>query len=169
MTMKSILQSLFILSLLLTVLSGSGSLTAQRASVSQVLTLRVDEMNALALNRATIRLVIDRALPGSGDTLSVVITDGVLAWTTNGENKKITISSSRQNSRFQLKVSAFNITSDETVAADEAPVSNTGNYDLLFKVGRSSGRCSLRIKASAELAASVGVESHTLTYTITGN
>ncbi len=154
--------------ILSTLLFGSSTL-AQQANTQQTITLRVEEINKVSVNIPTLQLTISQAQANSGDTISVVNTDGLLSWATNGDNKKLTVTSDRQSSRFLLKMEAQNITNNAGTATPEIVLVDNQPHDLVVGVSKKTGRCTLRVTASTTLGAGVGTESYILTYTITNS
>lgn len=142
---------------------------AQQISTQQTITLRVEEMNKVSINLPTIQLIISQSQGNSTDTISVVNTDGLLSWATNGDNKKITVTSDRPSSRFILKLAAQNTSTDAGTAMPEVFLNDNQPHDLVVGVSKTSGRCYLRVTGSTTLNAGVGTESYILTYTITNS
>jgi hypothetical protein len=150
---------------------------AQQATTQQSITLRVEEINKVSINLPTIQLIISQAQGNSGsqaqgnsgDTVSVVNTDGLLSWATNGDNKKITVTSDRPSSRFILKLAAQNTSTNAGTAMPEVFLNDNQPHDLVVGVSKTSGRCYLRVTGSTTLNAGVGTESYILTYTITNS
>jgi hypothetical protein len=146
----------------------SVSLQAQQATTQQTVTLRVEEINRVSINLPTLQLTISQS-GATGDTISASNTDGVLSWASNGDNKKLTVTSDRPSSRFMLSLAAQNVTGSAGTATPEFLLNDNQPHDLVVGVSKSSGRCFLRVTASTTLGAGVGTESYVLTYTITNS
>ncbi len=142
---------------------------AQQATAQQTISLRIEEINRVSINLPTLQLIISQAQGNSGDTVSVVNTDGLLTWATNGDNKKITVTSDRPSTRFILKLAAQNTSTNAGTAMPEVLLYDNQPHDLVVGVSKTSGQCYLRVTGSATLSAGVGTESYILTYTITNS
>lgn len=141
---------------------------AQGVSTQQVVTLQVVELNKIGINLNTINLLIDQASFELGQPLPAANSDGTLVWTTNGDNKKITVSSNRTSPRFTLKLLA-QPESNVDIAAPEITLNDNTIHDLVTGVSRRSGKCKIKMTASATLSEGVGAENHVITYTITSS
>ena len=144
-------------------------LKAQQSTAAQRLTLRIGEVNVISLTQPVVQFILDQTQQVNNDTVSVTNSEGMLLWTSNGENQKITIATNRIAPRYILKVNAINLATNSGLTANEAVLRDNSTHDLIMGVTRSSGKCSLGITASASLAAGIGIEAQTLTYTITGD
>ncbi len=144
-------------------------LKAQQATAAQRLTLRIGEVNIISLTQPVVQFILDQTQQVNNDTVSVTNSEGMLLWISNGENKKITIATNISAPRYILKVNPINLAANSGLTANEAVLSDNSPHDLIIGVTRSSGKCSLGITASASLAAGIGIEAQTLTYTITGD
>jgi hypothetical protein len=147
---------------------GLTNASAQQATATQVLTLQVVEANKIDISLKAVTLVIDQASIESGSPVEAVNEDGVLVWVTNGDSKKITVVSNNPSPRFQVKLQAVNVAGSAGVAAPEAVLSDNTTKDLISGISRSSGRCKIRMTASAKVANGVGTETYAITYTVTG-
>lgn len=87
-----------------------------------------------------------------------------LVWRTNHSLKKITVSSNLPSPQFSLDVEAVDAT--HGTAAGGVPVSSVPQ-DLLFDIGRSAGRATLRYTLTAAPEDGVGSEVSQVTFTIT--
>lgn len=141
---------------------------AQGVSTQQVITLQVMELNKITVNLNTVHLLIDQASFEQGQPLPAENSAGTLVWTTNGDNKKITVSSNQASPRFTLKLLA-QPENNADIAAPEITLNDNTIHDLVTGVSRRSGKCRIRLNASATLSDGVGTENHVITYTITSS
>jgi hypothetical protein len=140
-------------------------LISQGESVQQNLMLQVTQLNKIGLTNPSVNLIIDQA-PSEGDLIVTSNSDGSILWTTNGENRKITVASNRTSSRFILKVLAENISKFGGTAGPEVTLDDERDHNLILGVSRTAGRCVLRLTAIASLTEGIGNETRVLTYTI---
>ncbi len=143
-------------------------LPAQGESGRQSLMLNVNQLNKIGLTNPSVYLVIDNP-PVEGELIVTSNADGALLWTTNGENRKITVTSSETSSRFVLKVLAENVSKSAGTAGPEVTLDDERDHNLIVGVTRTAGRCVLKLTAESSLAAGVASETRTLTYTIMNN
>lgn len=141
---------------------------AQNGKAQQQLIMRVNELSAIDLSVPSLNLIINQA-PIEGDFITASNSDGFLLWTTNGENRKITVASDQPSPRYTLKVLAENISNKGGVAGPEVTLNDDKNHDLILGVSRTAGRCVLRLTAISTLEEGIGSESRLLTYTIMNN
>ncbi len=166
---KRISILLQVLLVFVTVLALLETAHAQGASARQVVTLEVLELNRIDINMMSLTLTIQDANAQAGITIPAANSDGVLFWTTNGENKKITVASSNASPRFELKLMAVDVTPRAGVPVPEIIFNDTQTKDFITGVTKTSGRCQIRYTASAPIQAGVGRETYVITYTITGS
>jgi hypothetical protein len=140
-------------------------LPAQGESGQQNLMLQVTQLNKIGLTNPSVNLIIDQA-PAEGDMIIASNSDGSILWTTNGENRKITVASNRTSSRFILKVLAENISKFGGTAGPEVTLDDNRDHNLIVGVSRTAGSCVLRLTAIASLTEGIGNETRVLTYTI---
>jgi hypothetical protein len=141
------------------------ALRAQGESSQQNLMLQVTQLNKIDLTNPSIYIIIDKA-PSEGDVIITSNSDGSILWTTNGENRKISVASNRTSSRFILKVFAENISKFSGTAGPEVTLDDERDHNLILGVSRTAGRCVLRLTAIASLTEGIGSETRILTYTI---
>ena len=156
-------SGLFLLTLVLGTL-----VQAQEVSTSQILTLEVRELNKISVSNNAVTLTVDQASLESGSPVPAVNSDGLLFWMTNGESKKITVATNNPAPRFLLKVVAEEVANGSGVSAPEVVFNDNSTKDLVLGVSKTSGRCRVRLTASATISDGIGREIHIITYTITG-
>jgi hypothetical protein len=147
----------------------AAQLQAQETSTEQTLTLQVLEINKIGINKNAITLVIDQASLETGLPLPAENEDGMLVWITNGENKKITVASNNPTPRFLVKMAALEVSSQAGTPAPEVILSDNTTKDLIVGISKTSGKCKIKLTASAQISDGVGTETHVITYTITGS
>lgn len=140
----------------------------QEASTSQTVTLQVFETNKIDVSQRALTLIINQASLETGAPIEAANEDGNLIWITNGENKKITVASNNAAPRFLVKVSALDVAGTSGVAAPEVPLNDNTTKDFVVGVSRTWGKCKIRFVASAKVSDGIGVDTHVVTYTITG-
>jgi hypothetical protein len=140
----------------------------QDASTSQTVTLQVFETNKIDISQRALTLVINQASLETGAPIEAANEDGNLIWITNGENKKITVASNNAAPRFLVKVSALDVAGTSGVPAPEVPLNDNTTKDFVVGVSRTWGKCKIRFVASAKVSDGIGVDTHVVTYTITG-
>ncbi len=153
---------------LIFVLSIPGALSAQSASAQQNLILHVNELNKIDLTNPSVYLVIEQ-VPEQGETVTASNADGSLLWTTNGENRKITVTSNQTSSKFTLKVMAENISRRAGTAGPEITLNDQQDHNFILGVSRTAGSCILRLTAISSLSEGITSETRVLTYTIMNN
>lgn len=142
------------------------SLLGQASQARQVVTLQVVELNKIDLSAGKrLGLTIDEL---SSQT-AAVSTKTKLVWTSNGENRKITVATNSSQSRYLLRVEPENVNASSTVAASGVSFSDNSTHDLIVGVSRSAGSCTLKFMGIADVVQGPGTESHLITYTITGS
>jgi len=144
-------------------------LLSQASSTRQVLTLQVAELNKIGIVGSNFTLVVDAVNPRTLDFIPALNTSTILVWTSNGENKKITVANSLNSPKFPLKLIAEKISANKAVGSSEVKLSDNATRDLIVGLGRSAGRCEIRFAATAGPEHGVGSETHTITFTITGS
>ncbi|HTP79085.1 MAG TPA: hypothetical protein VMM57_01635 [Bacteroidota bacterium] len=149
--------------------AGSATLFAQRASVTQVIRLQVLELNTIDISGGPVTLKITDFDPETSNPSPAMSGATRLVWTSNGENRKITAESDRSGSKFDLRLSAQDVSSGSGVSSSDVVFSDNSTHDLIVGVSRSAGSCTLQFTGAATLEKGVGSETHTITYTITGS
>lgn len=163
--MKAFCRHIFFTSILLML---PVLLLAQGESGKQSLSLSVSQLNKIGLTNPSVYLVIDNP-PAEGEMVITSNTDGSLLWTTNGENRKITVTSNQGSSRIVLKVLAQNVSRAGGTAGPEVTLNDEQDHNLIVGVSRTAGRCVLKLTAESKLTAGIGNETRLLTYTIMNN
>lgn len=87
-----------------------------------------------------------------------------LYWMTNQENQKITVVSTLDSPRYDLRVEAVNV---EGGVPTGAVLLDTTTKDLVVGLSRGTGSCNLRFTASANRLPEPDVDVHVVSYTIT--
>jgi len=147
----------------------AAQLEAQESSTEQTLTLQVLEINKIGISKNAITMVIDQASLETGLPTPAVNEDGMLVWITNGDNKKITVASNNPMPRFVVKMVALDIPSEAGTPAPEVVLSDNTTKDLVVGISKASGKCKIKLTASAQISDGIGTETHIITYTITGS
>jgi hypothetical protein len=154
---------------LVTVLTMASSLHAQGSSAQQGLILRVMELNKLGLIGGSLKLTIDKIHANQFAPAPAVNANTTLLWTSNGENKKITVASSNNNPRYALRVAPQEMSPGAGVAAPEVSFSDNKNHDFIVGLNRAAGKCVIQFTAATELAKGIGSDTHVITFTITNS
>jgi hypothetical protein len=141
---------------------------AQGGQATQVVMLQVLELSKIDLIGGSIKLQIDGASENAFEPDPSIDVSTKLLWTSNGENRKITVGSDNASPRFTLRVAAESISPGAGLAAPEVMLSSNEPHDLILGVRRSAGSCKLKFTALASAEEGIGSESHLVTYTITG-
>jgi hypothetical protein len=144
------------------------SVYSQQVTSTQVVTLRVMELNKIDLVGGPLTLQINSINDNAGEPNPAVDASTKLLWTSNGDARKIAVGSDIASPRFILKIEAEKSGSGAGIAQPEVTLSDNSPHDLILGVQRSAGSCSLRFKALASAEEGTGSESHLITYTITG-
>jgi len=147
----------------------SAQLPGQESSTEQTLTLQVLEINKIGINKNAMTLVIDQASLETGAPLPAVNEESMLVWITNGENKKITVASNNPTPRFLVEMVALEVPSSAGTPTPEIVLSDNTTKDLVVGISKASGKCRIKLTASAKISDGVGTETHIITYTITGS
>ena len=114
-----------------------------------------------------ITLTISTATAGS-EPDSVTNNTCSLDWSTNENNKKITVETDIASPTFTLKVEAVNISGTGNkvgTAVGEITLSITPQ-DFIERISEATASCTLKYTASATAAQGTGSDVHTITYTI---
>jgi len=154
---------------LVAVLAMASGLYAQGSSTQQSLILRVMELNKLGLIGGSLKLTIDKLYADQFAPAPVVNANTTLLWTSNGENKKITVASNNNNPRYALRVAPQEMSPGAGVAAPEVSFSDNKNHDFIVGVNRSAGKCVIQFTAAADVAKGIGSDTHVITFTITSS
>jgi len=169
--MKWILKNKTLDIVIATVLMGmivSERVCSQQASSTQVVTLRVMELNTIDLIGGPLTLQINSVNDNAGQPNPAIDASTKLLWTSNGDARKIAVGSDLASPRFILKIAAEKSGSGTGIAQPEVTLSDNSPHDLILGVQRSAGSCSLRFTALATSEEGTGSESRLITYTITG-
>ncbi len=141
---------------------------AQDATATQTVMLQVQELNKIDLVGGSLTLQINRIDDAARGPNPAVDVSTKLLWTSNGESRKIAVASDVTSSRFVLKIQAERLSPGSGVAKPEVTLSDNEPHDLILGVQRAAGSCTLKFTALANAAEGTGLESHLITYTITG-
>ncbi|MBM2841843.1 MAG: hypothetical protein HW412_2371 [Bacteroidetes bacterium] len=154
---------------LVAVLTMAAGLHAQGSSAQQSLILRVMELNKLGLIGGSLKLTIDKIHPDQFAPIPAVNANTTLVWTSNGENKKITVASKNANPRYALRAAPQEISPGAGKAAPFVSFSDNKNHDFIVGVNRSAGKCVIQYTASADVKQGIGNDTHGITFTITSS
>jgi hypothetical protein len=153
----------FILTMTMVLVLGSMSF-ASNSDTSSV-SVTVSAINELAASGDAISLTIDSATAGQDPDAASDSSSQTLAWTTNEEGKKITVSASGALTAHTLKVVATNVSGG--TAADEVTLTGSAQ-NLVTGISETVGSCGLTFTASATAAqGKASIVEHTITYTLT--
>lgn len=154
---------LYVLPLCVLLLGLSNYVSAASATVTHVITIRVEPVAVIALvgtgGENWIRLVVDSA--------GITTVSQKLKWTTNLEGMRVTIQSNLATDEqdYILRVRAVDLNSEGTskgwVIINDEPSS------LITGITREIGNCGLEYGASPEVSGKPGRDEHIITYTIT--
>ena len=145
----------------------STNLRGQAAQATQVVTLQVLELNKIDLSSGnSLILTIASVEPNQGEPIPMSNSSTKLVWTSNGENRKITVASNNPNSRYALRVAAENVSAGAGSPVSEVSFFDNATRDLIVGVSKAAGSCTLRFTGSAAVEQGAGVENHLITYTI---
>lgn len=135
------------------------------ASDSHTVTVTVSAINELLIIGGNVTLTINTATAGSEPDDAVDSTTADVVWTTNAENKKITIESNLAAPNFTLKAVAQGVSGG--TAAPEVTVTDTA-ADFVTGIAKTIGVCDIQYTAQATAAQGTGSDVHTITFTLTG-
>jgi hypothetical protein len=141
----------------------------QSSSTRQILTLQVVELNKIGLIGSNFTLIVNSVDPKTLDFIPAVNTSTTLVWTSNGENKKITVASNSASPRFPLKLIPQKVTPATGLLSNEVKFSDNATHDLIVGLGKSAGRCEIQFAVTAGPEHGIGLETHVITFTITGS
>lgn len=141
---------------------------AQQGTSTQVVTLRVMELNKIDLVGGPLTLQINSIHDDAPQPSPAVDASTKLLWTSNGNARKIAVGSNIASPRFILKIEAEKSSSGAGIAEPEITLSDNAPRDLILGVQRSAGSCHLKFTAIADVEEGTGTESRLITYTITG-
>lgn len=140
----------------------------QQTSSTQVVTLRVMELNKVDLVGGPLTLEISSVNDNTTQPSPSVDASTKLLWTSNGDARKIVVGSNIASPRFILKIEAQKSGSGPGIAEPELTLSDNEPHDLILGVERSAGSCQLRFTAIADAEQGIGTEARLITFTITG-
>lgn len=146
----------------------AGVASAQQVSSSQVVTLRVMELNKIDLVGGPLTLQISSISENMAQPSPAVDASTKLLWTSNGDARKIAVGSNIASPQFILKIEAEKSGSGPGIAQPEVTLSDNAPHDLILGVQRSAGSCQLKFTAIADVQQGIGTETRLITYTITG-
>ena len=165
--LKKIRLNIVIAVALIGILSSKRAYSQQSAS-TQVVTLRVMELNTIGLVGGPLTLQINSINDNAAQPNPAIDASTKLLWTSNGDARKIAVGSDNASPRFILKIEAEKSSSGAGIAQPEVTLSDNSPHDLILGVERSAGSCKLKFTAMAAVEEGSGSESHLITYTITG-
>jgi hypothetical protein len=142
---------------------------AQKSVATQVVTLRVMELSKVDLVGGPLKLQVSKIDEKAFQPEPATDASTKLLWTSNGENRKITVASNATSSRFLLRIEADGVSEGSGIPANGVTLADQDPHDLILSVRRSAGSCRLKFTAQANAEQGIGTESHLLTYTITGD
>jgi len=142
----------------------SSLVLAQIGTDAHTVTLQVDQITLLAVDRGSVNLSVDgsTAVPGQDE---IVVSDqsSLLLWGTNVSARKVTASTSLAAPLFTLRLAAGS-PSAGTPAPEQ--VLSTLAADFLRDIGRSSGSAQIRYTGVALASQGPGSDTHVITFTI---
>ncbi len=141
----------------------------QKSAARQILTLQVMELNKLDLVGGPLTLQIVGLNEDAVQPSPVTDANTKLYWTSNGDTRKIAVASNITSPKFVLKIEAEKTGTGAWTPEPEVTLSDNAPHDLVVGVERSSGSCTLKVTALANVEAGTGSEQHLITYTITGS
>ena len=141
---------------------------SQQATATQVVMLRVMELNKIDLVGGPLTLQINSINDNAAQPNPAIDASTKLLWTSNGDARKIAVGSDIASPRFILKIEAEKSSSGGGIAEPEVTLSDNAPHDLILGVQRSAGSCQLKFTAIADVKQGTGEESRLITYTITG-
>ena len=152
---------------LVSLILASGISLAQGPFVQQSIFLRVADVNKLDIQGG--RLALHVALVANpGEELAAAGDASTrLVWTITGENRKITVAMDHASVHYALRLVVRSVSPGAGFAAPEVSLRGTEPRDLIVRVGRSAGSCTLWFRPSVRLEEGPGAVMHTVTYTVT--
>ncbi len=139
---------------------------SQDRTTTQVVMLQVREINKIDLVGGAVTLQLSDA---SGDRIEDAVDASTkLLWTSNGDDRKIAVASNVTSPRFVLRIQAEQLSPGSGIAEPEVTLSDKAPHDLILGVHRTAGGCTLKFTAASGPEEGRGLESHLITYTITG-
>ncbi|MBN2373727.1 hypothetical protein JXL19_08070 [bacterium] len=157
-------KRLIVIAAIVLLLTNLSELSFSENSSSHKVTVYVLPVNEGAITKGNVTLAINHSNAGKNPAS---IEEGAtcdLFWTSNGSDKKITVSSDNEYQNFTLKVFAENITGG--FALPELTL-NTMTADFITKIGSVTGKCGIRYRAFADKSDETGPDNHIITYTLT--
>ena len=151
---RTLTTTLFLLTLLLHPLAFS-----QHSVTNQIVTLQVVELNALSVTSRLVSFV--SSMMGS----EAPSASTRLVWTSNGEDRKITVACRAAHKEQPLRIAVKS--SDYQVAGNDLELTDSTTLDLVNGLSKSAGGCVIQFSMGAP-DESRGKGFHALIYTITG-
>ena len=137
-------------------------------SASHLVTVTVGPISEVSITGGDVALTLDQYK--DGDTIaSLPNSDTGLKWETNQEDRKITVATNVTEPACSLSVEAASLSGTSTGVSTGAVAIDTQAQDLVENINRGAGECTLVYTAVADLSSGDEAETHTVTYTITGN
>ena len=135
-------------------------------TASHQVTVSVGAISQVGVTGGDVALTID-AYDGE-NIVSTANADAGLIWETNQEHK-ITVATDLEAPAYALTVEAASISGTSDASSTGRVTVDTQARDLVDNIDRGAGACTLVYTAAADLTAGNTIETHTITYTITGN
>ena len=157
-TTASIMPKVFTTTLFLTLLLASQA-ASQYSVTNQKITLQVVELNALSV---TSRLI---SFMSSMMRSEVPTATTRLVWTSNGEDKKITVACRATHKEHALRIAVRN--RGHKPAQDNLELTDSATIDLMNGLSKSAGTCVIQFSMGMPSEAN-GSDFHAIIYTITG-
>ncbi len=144
------------------------SITPVFAQNPQTVTVNFSPLTLLSVT-PNVNLSIDGTGVVAGvDQMTTTDQSSRLSWGTNATPMRITVATGLATQKFALKVLPINVSSwgASTVTYQEVTLTIAAQ-DLLLGVGCSRGYCDLKYTGVALASQGVGLDTHTITFTIT--
>lgn len=132
-------------------------------SDSHSVTVTVMAINEIGVSGGAVSLTINSATAGGQPDDASDSSTADLDWTTNEDNKKVTVETDLASPAFGLSVSAGGVAGG--TAAGSVALSTTPQ-DFVTGISATVGGCDLEYMASATAADGVGADAHVVTYTV---
>jgi len=134
------------------------------SSGNHSVTVQVNAINEIGISGGNITLTVNSATAGSDPDAEVDNTTCDLQWTSNESSKKITVVTDNASQSFTLKVVAQSVSGG--TAASEVTLCTT-TTDFITTIYKTTGTCNLKYTAEGRTSQRVGIDVHTVIYTIT--
>jgi hypothetical protein len=141
-------------------------LVFSQTSQNHPVTVTTTAVNIIQINGGNIALniAVANATAGVDQMSSLPNQISTLIWGTNSTPRKITIRTNLTPQKYTLKAVAIN----PTVGTEASEVTlSTTDQNFITGIGCSSGNASVRYTGIALASKGIGMDSHTITFTIT--